>query len=109
MAVGGRRHVAVGDAAVPLPQELKPALIGVAEDGELVVPKIRDLKDELPKGPGAGGAVDNLVEEAGPVKPVVVPHANDEDGGVLVRRRKGPDRQGDRHPEPEPEWAAAGR
>ena len=114
-AAGVRRRVAVGNAAALLPQELKPALMGVAEDGEVVVEEIGELKDELPEEPGAGGAVEHLVVDAGPAKPeaergrVVAVQADDEDGGVLVRRREGPDPQGDRHPEPEPDWAAAGR
>ena len=102
----------MGDAAALLPQELKPALMGVAEDGEVVVEEIGELEDELPEEPG--GAVDHLVVDPGPAKPeaergrVVAPHADDEDGGVLVRRREGPDPEGDRHHEPEPDRVAAG-
>ena len=115
MVDGRRRRAAVSDVAASLPQEPEPALMGVAEDEELVVAEIGELKDKLPEGPRAGGAVDTLVGEADPPKAevergrVVVLHADDEGGGVLVRRQKGPDPQGDRHPELEPEWAAAGR
>ena len=114
-AVGVRRRAAVGDAAAPLPQALKPTLMDDAEDGELAVAEGGELKGKLPEGRGAGGAVDELVGEACPEKPeakrgrAVASHADDEDGGVLARRQKGPDSQRDRHPEPEPEWAAAGR
>ena len=96
----------MGNAAALLPQELKPATMGVAEDGELMVPEIGEREDDLPEGWDAGGAGDGLVVEAAPAKPeaergrVVAVQADDEDGGVLVRRREGPDPQGDRHPEP---------
>ena len=114
-AVGGRRCAAVGDAAAPLPKELKPALMGAAEDGELLVAEIGDLKDKLPEGLGVGGIVDDLVGEAGPAKPearrgrVITSNADDEDSCVLIWQRKGPDPQGNRYLEPEPEWMAASR
>ena len=90
-------------------------MVGVAKDGELVVAEIGEFRHKHPERQGGGGAVDDLVGETGLAKPeanrgrVIAPHADNEDGGVLVRRRKGPDPQGDRHLEPEPEWGAAGR
>ena len=98
VAVGGRRRAAVGDAAAPFPQELKPTLMGVTKDGELVVAEIGELKDKLLEGPGTGGAADDLVGEGGetgPAKPeaergrVVVPHVDEEDGGVRPRPASG--------------------
>ena len=82
---------AVGDAAAPFPQQPEPALMGVAKDGELVVAENKEIEHQIPKGPGSDGVVDDLVGETGPAKPedergrIVALHADNKDGGVLVR------------------------
>ena len=65
--------------------------MGVAKDGELVVAENKEIEHQIPKGPGSDGVVDDLVGETGPAKPedergrIVALHADNKDGGVLVR------------------------
>ena len=91
-------------------QEPESVSVGVAEDGEMMVPEVQELEEDLPERPNVECAVlaadrDELLVNPCPKKlegervRVVTPHAEDKNVDGVVRPREGPDPQDLLHPE----------